>query len=67
MPRWEFRSGLILLVWGPVEAALELGTSSGTVMALEEGAIDERLDGEVVERARMAFEARGLAIQPSDG
>ena len=61
--RWEFRAGLILLGWGPVEAALALGTSPGTIMGLETGDPDEELGGPVIERARGAFEARRLAIR----
>ena len=67
MPRWEFRAGLILMGWGPVEAALELGTSPGTIMGLEEGDPDEELRGPLIERAREVFEDRGLAIRPAAG
>ena len=64
MRRWEFRAGLILLGWGPVEAAIELGTSPGTVMTLEAGEADDLLGGTTIERASAIFERHQLAIQP---
>lgn len=65
--RWELKAGLILLGWGPVEAALELGTSLGTIQRLETGDLHDVLSGPVIERARAAFEARELAIRPPAG
>ena len=52
--------------WGPGEAALALRTSPGTIMALEEGDLDEELEGVVIARARRAFEDQGLAIGPPE-
>ena len=67
MHRWEFRAGLILMGWGPVEAALEFGTSPGTIMELERGDPNAVLEGPLIERAREVFKVRRLAIRPVEG
>lgn len=51
MERWAFKTGCILMGWGPVEAAIELRTSIDTIMKLEDGPLDDVLAGEVVRRA----------------
>lgn len=64
MERWAFKVGNILMGWSPVEAAIALGTSVGTIMKLEDGQLDEVLQGDVVERAQVAFQEHKLAIYP---
>lgn len=66
MERWAFKTGCILMGWGPVEAAIELRTSIDTIMKLEEGPMDDVLAGEVVRRARDIFRAQKLAIYPRE-
>ena len=65
MQRWEFRAGCILMGWSAVEAALELRTSIGTIMKLEDGPLDEVIDHEVAKRAQAVFRKNQLAIAPS--
>lgn len=64
MERWAFRTGCILMGWRPVDAAIELGTSLGTIMKLEEGDLDELLEGKVIERAKNVFRSHKIAIYP---
>lgn len=64
MERWVFRVGCIMMGWTTVEAALALHTSTGTIVKLEAGELDEILDGDVVERAKRVFRNHRLAIRP---
>ncbi len=48
--------------WCPVVASLELRTSVGTVMELENGDLDEKLWGQVVDRADTIFRAQSLPL-----
>ena len=66
MERWAFKTGCILMGWGPVEAAIELRTSIDTIMKLEEGPMGDVLAGEVVRRARDIFQDHKLAIYPHE-
>ena len=52
MEGWAFKTGCILMGWGPVEAAIELRTSVDTIMKLEEGPLDDVLAGEAVRLAK---------------
>lgn len=48
--------------WGPVEASIELGTSIGTILDLEDGPLDHTLEGRVIDRADTIFRRHQLAI-----
>lgn len=48
--------------WCPVVTSLELRTSLGTVMALENGNLDENLWGQVIDRADTIFRAQCLPL-----
>jgi hypothetical protein len=50
--------------WCPVEAALALGTSVGTILSLEEGGLDEELRHRVIDKAHHIFLSHHLPIDP---
>ncbi len=62
MKRYQFRAGCILMGWCPVVTSLELRTSIGTVMELENGDLDETLGGQVIDRAETIFREQCLPL-----
>ncbi|SDK68157.1 hypothetical protein [Aliiruegeria lutimaris] len=63
MKRWEFKVGCTLLGWCPVEAAMELDTSPGTILKHLEGELDAELQGKVIENATKVFQRKRLSIE----